>query len=301
VLYVTNMASPELEKVLAHLRAHQPQGGARTLADLRRYVDAMGSMEPVAPDIAIEPLTLDGVPAERLAAPGASIDRALLYVHGGAYAFGTLEGYRPLAGRIARAFGAPVFVVAYRLAPEHPFPAGLDDVVKSYRALRATTGGARVAIAGDSAGGGLTLATMLALRDDGAELPAAAACISPCVDLEATGESMVTRASIDPIIQREGVLASAQMYLGSRDRRSPLASPLHADLTGLPPLLVHVGTSETLYDDSVRLVDRAKAHGVDATLDVWEGMIHVFHMFPAFADAHRATARLGAFLREKMG
>jgi len=294
------MAFAELETVLAHLRAHQPRGGARTLVDLRRYVDAMGAMEPVAPDIAIEPMALGGVPAERLAAPGADPKRALLYVHGGAYAFGTLAGYRPLAGRIARAFGAQVFVVGYRLAPEHPFPAGLDDVKRSYAALRAATrDAAKIAIAGDSAGGGLTLAALVALRDERTKLPLAAACLSPCVDLEATGESMTARAALDPIIQREGVLASAQMYLGAGDRRSPLASPLYADLRGLPPLLLHVGTSETLYDDSVRFADRARAQGVDVTLDVWEGMIHVFHMFPAFADAHRAVDRLGAFLRAR--
>ena len=192
----------------------------------------------------------------------------------------------------------------YRLAPEHPFPAAVEDAVAATRWLSDDLGvsAGRFAIAGDSAGGGLTLAALVALRDRGHELPAAAACLSPWVDLEAIGASMSAKAGEDPIVQRGPLLEQAGLYLAGADPRSPLAAPLYADLTRLPPLLVQVGTAETLFDDATRISVRAWAAGVDVTLRVWPGMIHGWHLFAPMLDEGRAAiVEAGSFLRARLG
>jgi epsilon-lactone hydrolase len=293
------MANEPLKAVLSYLDEHRPK--ERSLEGTRKYVAAMLAMEPIAPDIKVEPTLLAGVPADRLTAPGADESRTLLYFHGGGYAFGSAPIYRPLTGRLARAFGGRVVALDYRLAPEHPFPAGLDDAVRACRALLAELGDPKyLVLAGDSAGGGLALATLVSLRDAGEAVPAAAALLSPWVDLEGLSESMTTRAALDPIVQREGIQILAQMYLGNGDRKNPLAAPTHANLAGLPPMLVHVGTSETQFDDVTAFAEKLRKAGVDVTFEVWQDMIHVFQMFPVFPEAHRAVERIGSFLRSKM-
>jgi dienelactone hydrolase len=191
-----------------------------------------------------------------------------------------------------------VLNVAYRLAPEHPHPAAVEDAVAAVRWVYAQGfAPARVAIAGDSAGGGLTLATLLALRDAGDALPAAAVCISPWTDLAATGESLRTKASVDPMVTEGPLREMARAYLGGKDARTPLASPLYADLRGLPPLLVQVGDAELLLDDATRLASRARDAGVDVTLEVWEEMFHVWHAFAEILpEAQRACERIAAWL-----
>jgi len=294
------MSRPPLEIVRQYLDAHRPK--ERSLPRLGEYLSSMPNMEPVAADIQVTQLALGGVPCERVEAPGADESRTLLYFHGGGYAFGSPLAYRPFTGRIARAFGGPVVVVDYRLAPEHPFPAGLDDAVAACRALLARIGDARrLVLAGDSAGGGLVVSTLLTLRDAGEPLPAAAALLSPFVDLEGTGGSMVTRAALDPIVQREGIQNLAKMYLGDRDRKTPLAAPTHADLHGLPPLLLQTGTSETQFDDAVTFAEKLRRAGVEVTFESWQDMIHVFQMFPVFPEAQRAIDRIGEFLRATTG
>ncbi len=295
------MASAAIDQVLRHLDKHRPS--ERTLPGLRAYVDAMTAMEPEAHDVAAHAITVGGVRAERVTTPGCDETRTLLYFHGGGYAFGSASGYRPFTGRLARAFGGAVVTLDYRLAPEHPFPAGLDDAVAACRALLPTTDlGKRLVLGGDSAGGGLALAAMVTLRDAGDPLPAGAALLSPWVDLEGPGESMNTRAAVDPIVTREGMRNLSAMYVGDAgDRRNPLVSPTHARLAGLPPLLMHTGTREVQYDDAVAFVAKVRAAGVPIEFEAWEGMLHVFQIFPVLPEAGAAIGKIGGFLRARTG
>ncbi len=270
-------------------------------AAMRAGMESMTSLMPLPPDVATEAVRANGVPAEWVWAPPASADRVVLYVHGGAYVIGSINTHRDLAGRISRASGARVLNVDYRLAPEHPHPAAVEDATAAYRWLVANgQAPARLAIAGDSAGGGLTIATLVALRDAGDPLPAAGVCLSPWVDLEGIGESMSSRAHLDPMVQKDHLLRMAKLYLGDLHPRTPLAAPLYADLSGLPPLLIQVGTAETLLDDATRIAERAKKAGVDVTLDVWEDMIHVFQAFaPMLPEGQQAIEQIGEFLRAR--
>jgi monoterpene epsilon-lactone hydrolase len=254
----------------------------------------------VAADVTSTPIDAGGVPGAWIVAPGAAEERVLLYLHGGGYVVGSVDTHRDLMARLSRAAGVRVLGVDYRLAPEEPFPAALEGAIAAYRWLVGSAlDPAHIAIAGDSAGGGLTLATLVALRDAGAPLPAAAACLSPWVDLEGTGESITTKAAVDPFVRKEALQFMTQHYLGDRDPRTPLASPLYADLHGLPPLFIQLGTAEILLDDATRIADRAKAAGVPVTLDVWEDMIHVWPLFAAILpEGQQAIERIGAFIRE---
>jgi phosphinothricin tripeptide acetyl hydrolase len=239
------------------------------------------------------------VPAEWLRPPAAVAGRVVLYLHGGGYVIGSPRSHRHLAAAIASAGAANALLLDYRLAPEHPFPAAVDDAVAAYRWLLDQGIAPRhVVIGGDSAGGGLTVATLLALRDASVPLPAGGVCISPWVDLTCSGESYRTKAEADPIVKRGPIEEMARAYLGDRDRRAPLASPLFADLRGLPPLLIHVGSEEVLLDDAVQLSERARQAGVTATLEVWDEMIHVWHWFlPMLDEAQAAVDSIGRFVR----
>ncbi len=297
------MPTPKLDKVLHMLEMRrQAVGGAPPGVGQRRAgMDAFFGSLGTTPGVSTEEVDAGGVPAEWVSAPGASADRAVLYLHGGGYNAGSPASHRELARRLSGAARARVLVLDYRLAPEHPFPAAVDDATAAYRWL--LTQGVdpeRTAIGGDSAGGGLTVAAMVALRDAGDPLPAAGACLSPWVDMEASGESMTTRAKRDPMVGRDGLLDSAAAYLAGADTRTPLAAPIYADLRGLPPLLIQVGTSETLYDDSTRLDERARAAGVDATLQVWEEMVHVWHLFaPILPEGQQGIEAIGEFLKDR--
>ncbi len=297
------MPSPQLDKVLHMLEMRrQASGVARPgVAERRAGMDAFFGSLGATPGVSSEKVDAGGVPAEWVSAPGASADRAVLYLHGGGYNAGSPASHRELAGRLSAASGGRVLSLDYRLAPEHPFPAAVDDATAAYRWLLAQgVEPGRAAIGGDSAGGGLTVAAMVALRDAGDPLPAAGVCLSPWVDLEASGESMTSRAKRDLMVGREGLLDSASAYLAGADARTPLAAPIYADLRGLPPLLIQVGTSETLYDDSVRLDERARAAGIDVTFDVWEEMVHVWHLFaPILPEGQRGIEAIGEFLKGK--
>ena len=243
----------------------------------------------------------DGIPAELVSSGEASSGRAILYLHGGGYVIGSPATHRELARRLSVAADADVLAIDYRLAPENPFPAAVEDAVSAYRWLVGQgCDPAGIAVAGDSAGGGLTVATLVSLRDQGLPLPACGVCISPWVDMEGLGESMNSRASLDPMVQREGLVGMAETYLGGADPRTPLAAPIYADLRGLPPLLIQVGTDETLYDDATRLTSRAEAAGVETCFESWDEMIHVWHLFaPMLDDGQRAIERIGEFVRGK--
>jgi acetyl esterase/lipase len=283
--------------VREHL-AKLPPSDSMTVAQRRAQYERAEKFFPTPPEVKVEHVTIGAMPAEWLTSPGARSDAAILYLHGGGYVIGSPRSHRHLAAAIGAAAQAPVLLADYRLAPEHPFPAAVDDAVAAYRWLVGTVAPGRVAIGGDSAGGGLTVATLLALRDAGLPLPSAGVCISPWVDLTCGGTSYATRAEADPIVKRESVAQMATAYLAGKDAKTPLASPLFADLRGLPPLLIQVGDDEVLLDDAVQLAERARKAGVDATLEVEDKMIHVWHwFFPMLDEGQAAIDRIGAFVR----
>jgi epsilon-lactone hydrolase len=254
-----------------------------------------------APDAKCEKVDAGGVPAEWVMAPGCDTGRAILYLHGGGYAIGSLNTHRRLAYDISAASAAKVLLIDYRLAPEHPFPAAIDDAASAWRwLLQQGFAANRLAIAGDSAGGGLTIATLVNLRDKKLGLPACAVAISPWVDLEGLGNSLTTRSAQDPMVQKDGLLWMAKMYLNGKDARTPLAAPLHADLKGLPPTLVQVGTAETLLDDAIRIAEKMHAAGGDARLAIWPNMLHVFPLFaPILSEGRDGCIEIGTFIRSK--
>jgi acetyl esterase/lipase len=290
------MASPESKQVLEMLRNAPRPGPDTTLAQRRAGMEQFA--RPLEADCTATPVDAGGVPAEWVTAPGAG-DAVVLYLHGGGYVIGSIVTHRDLAARISRASGTRVLLIDYRLAPEHPFPAAVEDAVTAYKwILDQGVPASKIAVAGDSAGGGLTVATLLALRDRGIDRPAAGACISPWVDLECTGESMTSRAALDPMVQREGVAEMASQYLGKTSARDPLASPIHANLAGLPPLMIQVGTSETLFDDAARLDARARCEGVEVHFEAWDEMVHVWHMFAGMCpESQEAIEHMGAFIK----
>jgi len=254
-----------------------------------------------APDAKVEKVDAGGVPSEWVMAPGCDTGRAILYLHGGGYAIGSLNTHRRLAYDISAASAAKVLLIDYRLAPEHPFPAAIDDAAAAWRwLLQQGFAANRLAIAGDSAGGGLTIATLVNLRDKKLGLPACAVAISPWVDLEGLGNSLTTRSAQDPMVQKDSLLWMAKMYLNGKDAKTPLAAPLHADLKGLPPTLVQVGTAETLLDDAIRIAEKMHVAGVDARLAIWPNQLHVFPLFaPILSEGRDGCIEIGAFIRSK--
>ena len=293
--------SSEIETVISILRSYRERTRAlKTVDEFRLAEEELMSRFRLAEDISYERIGAGGVPAEWVVAPGAAEDRVILYLHGGAYMLGSVRTYRVTLSRLSRAAGARVLGLDYRLSPENPFPAPVEDSTAAYRWLLSSGADpGKIVIAGDSAGGGLTLATLVALRYLGEPMPAAGVCISPWADLAQTGGSMTTKAGVDPLVQREGLQARARVYLGGRDPRTPLASPLYADLHGLPPLLIQVGSSETLLDDSTRVAESARASGVDVTLEVWDDMVHLWQAFaPILREGQQAMEHSGEFIRK---
>jgi acetyl esterase/lipase len=239
----------------------------------------------------------------RIYRPAASgVLPAALFFHGGGWVLGDLDSHDSITADICGRTNAVVIAVHYRLAPENPFPAAVEDTVAAWRWMLAQgLDPQRCVIGGDSAGGGLTLATLLALRDAGAPLPAAGVCISPWTDLSASGDSIRTKASVDPMVTEGPLRQRAAAYFGGKDAHTPLASPLFADLRGLPPLLVQVGDAELLLDDATRFASRARDAGVDVTLEVWEEMFHVWHAFAEMLpEAARACERIAAWLEPRL-
>lgn len=229
-------------------------------------------------------------------------DAAILYLHGGGYAIGSPKSHRHLTGLLSIESGLPVFAADYRLAPENPFPAAVDDGLAAYKGLlESGIAPDRLAVSGDSAGGGLTVATLVAARDKGLPMPACALPISPWVDLSQGGESHRARAARDPIVKKEGVDVMAAAYLGGADAKTPLASPLFADLKGLPPMLIQVGSEEALHSDAVALAGKLDAAGIEVSFESWGGMVHVWHIFhPILAEGRDAIARMGAYLKQRI-
>lgn len=298
------MSQTQLDAIIQDIQACFGAWNEQTsLEQMRNDWNGLFGGHPCPVAARVETVTAGTAPAERVSATGAAADRAVLYLHGGGYSFGSPRSHRDLACFLSKAAQAQVFTLDYRLAPEHPFPAAVEDATSAYRWLLAQGFDARrIAIAGDSAGGGLTFATLVAIRDAGLPRPACATPLSPWLDLENTGETMTSKDAEDPIVHKPMVEQLARSYVQQGSLRQPLASPLHADLTGLPPLLIQVGDRETLLDDSRRIAEKAKRQGVDVTLEIEKGQIHVFQIFASRLDeAVTAIERLGAFIRKHTG
>ena len=293
------MASRELHALLESIRAAGSFEG--DLMTIRKMLSRAPAY-PRPPDITWETVDAAGVPAEWMIPDDCEPGRAIVYLHGGGYATGTLEASRGLCSHLARATRTRVLAADYRLAPEHPFPAAVEDALTAYH-FTITAGYApeRIALCGDSSGGGLALGTLVALRDRDEPMPAAAVCLSPWTDLTLSGTSVRMNCDADPMVSASTLALMADAYLGDVDRRSPTASPLFAELAGLPPLLLQVGSPELLLDDTKRFAERAEAGGVDVTLEVWEDVFHVWHAFAdLLPEARDAITRIGTYVDERL-
>lgn len=298
------MRSAAMENIVTMMlasSASRTDGSPMSVEDARSGYDALGQMLSPPPEATFEPIDLGGVPGAVVTTPSADPGRSIVYLHGGGYCIGSLTSHRAMVGHLAQHAKATVYAVDYRLAPEHPAPAALEDAVRAYRWVVEGVGSpTRTVIAGDSAGGGLTLATLLALRDGGGPLPAAGVLVSPWADLSQSGESMVSKAAEDPLVRAQDLDEWSRHYRGDVPAEDPRVSPLFGDLAGLPPLLIDVGTSEVLLDDARRVARRAITAGVDVTLTEGEELIHVWHFFAgAVPEADEALARIGRFIEAR--
>jgi len=281
------MTSQQMREVSAALRVQRGTSptGTGTVAAMRAGFETQQSGLPIPPDVDALDITVAGRPARRIRTPGVCEDRGTLYLHGGGYVMGSLNTHHELMARIARSTNAQVLGLDYRLAPEHLYPAAVDDAVSAYLwILEQGIASEHIVIAGDSAGGGLTLATLLVIRDRKLPMPAGAVLFSPWTDLTSSGASIRTRADADPMIGPEVLLPMAAHYAGNQPSNTPGISPLFGDLRGLPPLLIQVGDAEVLLDDSTRLHERAQAVGVDSTLHVFAEAFHVFQAVPMLPE-----------------
>lgn len=264
-----------------------------------RKASAQPVFEPMPRSIRWEQAIIGGIPGEWITPPNANPAHVLFYLHGGGYVLKTPHVHRILVGRLARAAEMCAFMVDYRLAPEHPFPAALDDATAAYRGL-IDQGYIpnHIVIAGDSGGGGLTAALLLYLRDNGDPLPAAACLISAMLDCTFSDAAIPELEKYDPFLRLNDLAMMARHYYGVYDPHDPLISPIFGDLSGMPPLLIHAGEHEILRAEAIRYAEKAQAAGVDVRLKVWEGMIHAFPLFAGFVpEGKTAIAEIGAFFR----
>ena len=273
------------------------------VAAFRERMAESNKMAPKIPDeVKLEAVDANGVSCEWVTMGNADSSKVLLYFHGGGYVFGGLDSHRDLCWRLSEQSGARVLAVDYRLAPEHRFPGAVEDATTSYRWLLEQGYTAdKIAIGGDSAGGGLAVATMLNLKNLGVKLPNCAILLSPWVDLSCSGDSIAANAKADPMLSPVAVQKFANLYLDDLDRKAPLASPLFADLTGLPPMLVHVGDTEILQSDAERLVNKINDAGGEAVLEVWPKMAHVFQVLASrIPEGKVAIEKLGEFIKQRL-
>jgi monoterpene epsilon-lactone hydrolase len=299
------MPSPEMLDLMASIREETRAAAgvaALTLQERRVSFVPAGRPHPLPADVTVTPVTAGGVPAYWLTAPGVDESRVLLFLHGGGYELGSLRSHGELASRLGRASGMRVLFPEYRLAPEAPFPAAIDDVAAVWQWLRVDqqVSPGSIAVAGDSAGGGLAVALLVAVRNAAEALPAAAVLMSPTVDLTSSGISMVERADQDPISTPAMLRQFAADYLAGADPRTPLASPLFSALDGLPPLLVLTGTADVLLSDAQRLARAAAGAGVDVTFEQGDGLPHAYPIMQGTPEAVQATDQIGAFLRGRV-
>jgi len=295
------MSSKEYKAILELLNSI-PDTSGLSFEERRSGFETRASQLPIAESVSFEPVSVEGIPAEWIVPEGTPEQNVLLYLHGGAYCIGSLNTHRGMVSHIAKAAETRALSIDYRLAPENPFPAAIEDSISAYKWLLSQGIAARsIIIAGDSAGGGLTVSTMVSLRENAIPLPAAAVLISPWVDLALTGDSIISKADIDPYVTKEELLKWARAYIGDSDLRTPLASPLYADLRGLPPMLIQAGTAEILLDDAIRMADRAGKDGVEVTLNTAEDMCHVWHVFSSMLpEAMEAIEQVSRFIQKHL-
>jgi epsilon-lactone hydrolase len=296
------VTSKEFEAFLPVLGRAGIGDATLTIEQKRSAIDALGATLQVTEGSSFTPVDAGGVPAEWVDAPAATPEKGVLYLHGGGYTAGSVRSHRAIASALSEAIGARVLALGYRLAPESPFPAAVEDATTAYRWLAERIDPGSIAIGGDSAGGGLTISVMVVLRDDGESLPSVAFALSPWTDLAGTGKPVTTGPGRHVSDQAAYVRFLAGTYLNGKDPRHPLASPVYADLCGLPPLLVVAGSEEILFDDSARVVLTAQAAGTAAELRAWPGMVHAFPVFVGmFPEASEAIAAVAGFVNKHLG
>ena len=279
------------------------RGRRETAQQTRQRLRAIEALCPRPPtSTTITSVDAGAVMADRVTTPASDLNRHVLYLHGGGYRAGAPTYYRHFTWRIASATRASVLAIKYRLAPEHPFPAALEDAISAYRWMIGEGADPRqCAVIGDSAGGGLALAMLLKLRDDGCRVPAAAVALSPWTDLALTGASLHRNARSDPMLNADDLPSIVADYLAFADPRSPYVSPLYGNPVGLPPVLIQVGSDEIMRDDAVRMANKLRSAGCRVELEIWRRMPHVWHLFvPVLPEAHRAIERIGDFIRREM-
>lgn len=297
------MVSKGMEGVIKLLINNNNTVMKKRVEESRKGLEQLTSLVKLPKDVDLEHIDINGMAAVWISSPEVDSNKVVLYLHGGGYILGSLNTHQDIAMRIGRAAKARVLLVDYRLAPEDPFPAAVEDAVKSYKWLieNQKIVPNKIVIAGDSAGGGLTLVTLIKLRDDNISLPAAGVCLSPWTDVALTSESLIRNAKVDPFLKLYDLVFMADLYVGDNDPKNPYISPLYADLHDLPPILIQVGTAESIEDDSVRFAEKAKKAGVDVKLEVFDDMIHVFQAFADWApEGQDGIDKIGAFIKEKM-
>ena len=290
-----------MRSMIKVLRADHEAETKKRVAEGRVALEKMSGKTIIPDDVVFEEIDIDGISALWVTTPESQMNKIILYLHGGGYIQGSLKTHRDLCQRISRASNARTLYIDYGIAPENPFPAGLNDAVKAYQWLIGHQDilPGNIVIAGDSAGGGLTLATLLKLRDSNIPLPAAAVCLSPWTDLTLSGETYQTKTKEDPFITFDGLAFDARLYIGDNDPKNPYISPIYGDFTGLPPLCIQVGSAEILLDDSRIVAEKAKRAGVDVTIDIWEDMIHVFQAFAIIApEGRKGIKKIGEFIKK---
>jgi acetyl esterase/lipase len=296
----TNMSSWQSRIIRLYLNYIKFTGDYNDpIENLRELTDGGARFGKFPKSVQSESITIEHVPAELIIPPKADTRSALLYLHGGGYAMGSIKSHRATAGQMAEAGKIHTLIIDYRRPPENPFPAALEDALTAYHWLQ-KNGYERIIIAGDSAGGGLALSTAISLRDNQAAMPLQVICLSPVIDVECTGESMITNARRDPWLSADMKILF-NYYVGQNNPRNPLISPLYADFTKLPPIMVHVGTDEVLLSDATRLAEKAKDAGVDVQIKIWPEMWHIFPFFAPFVpESSQAIIEIGDVIKRRV-
>lgn len=297
------MVSEGMKRVIDFIRQQNEHDTQKRVDDDRKAMEQTMGLEKYPEDVTFEEITVNNNSSVWIKTPNSVKDRVVLYLHGGGYVIGSINTHKALGYRISRASKSRVLLIDYRLAPEHPYPAALEDSVAAYKWLIDEEGidPQNIVISGDSAGGGLTAATLLKLRDTGVALPAGGVLLSPWTDLDITGDSIKTKRRLDPIVDASGLFFMANLYIKDEDPKNPYISPLYAELNGLPTLLIQVGSAEILLDDSTRFSEKAKSAGVDVTLEVWDDLVHVFQALALWVpEGEQAIEKIGEFIQKLM-
>ncbi len=295
------MVSKEFENLRRLLKERRVNAEKKRVEEERKNLEQITACIPFPKYIELEKFLINEISSSWIKILNCNQKNVILYLHGGGYVAGSIETNKDLVARIARISNCRILFIEYRLAPENPFPAALEDAISAYEWLISTENISpeNIILFGESAGGGLTLATLIKLKDLSLQLPAAAILLSPWVDLDFTGDSIKTKAKIDPFITLDTMLFYARLYIGNNNPRNPYMSPLYADLKGLPPLLIHVGSAELLLDDARRLAEKAKNSGVEVELEIWDELTHVFHAFAGWIpEGQKAINKIGVFIRK---